>query len=207
MRSLSLCTHQKHPVIFYQKLLPGAHIFGHKLHSFSVLKDVSHVFGCCRGVFKVLQLPGPDVIGDHGDVEKAYGILINRHPSLCRHNRHYLLITQCPHCQSSFCPPLKISFQSRFSTFDNISDVMISFSDSGGRHFTEMRHMRTYSASGVPQPRSDLILHVAGVMSRSLHGGETWKQGDLDLTLQNNSSVRSSTPVWKMVKLPHLVVW
>ena len=31
-------------------------------------------------------------------------------------------------------------------------------------------------------------------MSRSLHGGETWKQGDLDLRLQNNSSVRSSTP-------------
>ena len=27
MRSLSLWTHQKQPVIFYQKLLPGAHIF------------------------------------------------------------------------------------------------------------------------------------------------------------------------------------
>ena len=45
-------------------------------------------------------------------------ILINRHRFLCQQHR----ITQCPHCQSSFCPPLKLSFQSRFSMFDNISD-------------------------------------------------------------------------------------
>ena len=37
-------------------------------------------------------------------------------------------ITQTPHCQGSFCPPLKISFQSRFSIFDNISHVMILLS-------------------------------------------------------------------------------
>ena len=98
------------------------------------------------------------VIGDHGDVEKAYGILINRHPSLCQHNRHHLLITQCPHCQSSFCPPLKLSFQSRFSMFDNISDVMILFSNAGGRHFTRVTHMRTYRAFGVPPPGFNLII-------------------------------------------------
>ena len=48
-------------------------------------------------------------------------------------------ITQCPHCQSSFCPPLKISFQSRFSMFDNISHVMIWISTTVWQHF-----MRTY---------------------------------------------------------------
>ena len=51
-------------------------------------------------------------------------------------------ITQCPHCQSSFCQPLRISFQSRFSRFDNISHVMISFSNPGWRHFATTR-MRT----------------------------------------------------------------
>ena len=48
-------------------------------------------------------------------------------------------ITQCPHCQSSFWQPLRISFQSRFSRFDNISHVMISFSNPGWR----MTRMRT----------------------------------------------------------------
>ena len=51
-------------------------------------------------------------------------------------------ITQCPHCQSSFWQPLRISFQSRFLRFDNISHVMISFSNPAWRHFT-MTRMRT----------------------------------------------------------------
>ena len=67
-------------------------------------------------------------------------------------------ITQCPHCQTSFCPPLKISFQSCFSMFDNISDVMISFSNSGGRHFTVI-HMRTYLVFVAP-PRFCLLLQA-----------------------------------------------
>ena len=45
--------------------------------------------------------------------------------------------------------------------FDNISDVMILFGNAGGRHSTEMRHMRTYRAFGVPPPRSDLSLHTS----------------------------------------------
>ena len=49
---------------------------------------------------------------------------------------------QCPHCQS-----LRISFQSRFSRFDNISHVMISFSNPAWRHFT-MTRMRTYLIFG-----------------------------------------------------------
>ena len=56
-------------------------------------------------------------------------------------------ITQCPHCQSSFCQPLRISFQSRFLRFDNISHVMISFSNPGWRHFT-MTRMRIYLIFG-----------------------------------------------------------
>ena len=81
---------------------------------------------------------------------KEYGILINRHPSLCQHNRHHLLITQSPHCQSSFCPPLKLSFQSHFSMLENISHLMISFSNPEGQHFPKMTHMRTYLVFGVP---------------------------------------------------------
>ena len=56
-------------------------------------------------------------------------------------------ITQCPHCQSSFCQPLKISFQSLFLRFENISHVMISFSNPGWRHFA-MTRMRTYLIFG-----------------------------------------------------------
>ena len=42
-------------------------------------------------------------------------------------------ITQRPHCQRLFCPPLKISFQSGVSMFDNISGVMILLSNPSAR--------------------------------------------------------------------------
>ena len=44
-------------------------------------------------------------------------------------------IIQCPHCQCSLCLPLKISFQSGVSMFDNISHMMISFSSPALQHF------------------------------------------------------------------------
>ena len=61
-------------------------------------------------------------------------------------------ITQCPHCQTSFCPPLKISFQYHFPMSENISHGLISFSNPGGRHFIKVTHMRTYLVSGVRPP-------------------------------------------------------
>ena len=69
-------------------------------------------------------------------------------------------ITQCPHCQTSFCPPLKISFQYHFPMSENISHGLISFSNPGGRHFIKVTHMRTYLVSGVRPPGFDLLLEA-----------------------------------------------
>ena len=95
-------------------------------------------------------------------------------------------ITQCPHCQSSFCPPLNISFQFRFSMFDNISHVMIWISTTAWQHF-----MRTYIIiSGVRPNLFDLMLHTSNTTVHltqwcqgHLDGGETGQQGNLDFRL------------------------
>ena len=70
-------------------------------------------------------------------------ILINRHRFLCQQNRNHSMSSLPKFVLSA----LKISFQSRFSRFDNISHVMISFSNPGWRHFT-MTRMRTYLIFG-----------------------------------------------------------
>ena len=85
----------------------------------------------------------------------------------------HLNITQCPHCQRSFCPPLKISFQSGFSKFDNISHVMIWISTTAWQHF-----MRTYIIIFGVRPNLVISCCIQAISRFILQsGGRDWATG------------------------------
>ena len=57
----------------------------------------------------------------------------------------------------------RAAFQSRFSMFDNISHLMISFSNHNRQHVPKMTHMRTYLVFGdfwSPPPHFHRFLHT-----------------------------------------------
>ena len=69
--------------------------------------------------------------------KEAYGILINRHPSLCQQNRHHSMSSLPKFVLSALEDLVSISFL----IVDNISLVMISFSRPAWQHFIGTSHI------------------------------------------------------------------
>ena len=117
-------------------------------------------------------------------------------------------ITQCPHCQSSFCPPLKISFPSRFLLLTTFHLWWSRFPRPAWQHFIGTSPTSFWAHVAYQQYHVFIFLpNWMQLLMRCqghLNGGETGQQGDVDFRLHNTSNVRTSTPVLKMTRLPHL---